>query len=108
MHRGFSIVLLVLVHVVSDVLGCSVLEPGARAYETGDEFETDDRKVYYTEVIVYGEVLGEVVGNYPFDGINGVFTVEFKVLCTYKGGPVPKTIFIAGMGKSFCLLFSRF
>jgi hypothetical protein len=83
---------------VSTVLGCSKLEPGARAIETGHEFETDDRKVYYSKVVVFGEVVRTVQGDYPFKGKDGVHTVEFNVLCTYKGGPVPKTIYIAGMG----------
>lgn len=85
----------------SYVLCCTKLEPGARATgrDGDDEYDKDERKVYYSQVVVWGEVVANATGNYPFKDIPGVYTVKFNVICTYKGGPVPSTIYIAGVGN---------
>lgn len=78
-----------------------MLKYGARAIETDHEYDSDDRKVYYSDVVVYGEPLETVQGDYPFKDIDGVSTIKFNVLCVYKaeGFEVPSTIYIAGIGN---------
>lgn len=91
----------ILFVLVSYVYGCSDLGPGARASgKAGDEYDEDARKIFYSEVVVFGWVAGNVSGNYPFNGISGVYTIQFDVRCTYKGGSIPSTIFIAGIGNT--------
>lgn len=95
---GISFVLMVLVPCI---FGCTKLKYGARAHETKDPFDSDERKVYYSDVVVFGEIGETVVGDYPYKGIEGVSTIKFKVLCTYKAenvSEIPSTIFIAGIG----------
>lgn len=85
--------------LISLSFGCTIdLEYGARATDKSEN-EMDHRKIYYSEIVVFGQIKRNVSGNYPLESKEGVYSVEFEVICTYKGGPVPKTIVIAGMGK---------
>lgn len=85
--------------LISLSFGCTIdLEYGARATDKSEN-EMDHRKIYYSEVVVFGQIKKNVTGNYPMNDKEGVYSVEFDVICTYKGGPVPETIVIAGMGK---------
>ncbi|XP_045166540.1 uncharacterized protein LOC123529965 isoform X2 [Mercenaria mercenaria] len=104
MGLGIYAITVGLIFVLPCVLGCSKFKPGARASETKDDFDTDERKVYYSEVVVFGEIVGKVAKtdkrNFPYKDVEGVDTVEFKVNCTYLGGPdIPSTIYISGIGN---------
>lgn len=105
MERGLCTVSVLLMVVVC-VLGCSKLERGARAVNATDE---DERKVHYSKVVVYGNINGTVIGDYPFSDLDGVHTIKFEVLCTYLGGKVPKIIYISGIGTSiYHILFFKY
>lgn len=102
----------VLCAVFCIVQSCTIdLEYGARATNKNLN-ENDERKIYYSEVVVFGQITKNVTGSYPMSSLEGIYTVEFDVFCYYKGGPVPDTIYIAGMGKwfhdkSFCIFLSK-
>lgn len=96
-------VLLVISALVFCCMACTIdLEYGAREKNKSIN-EMDERKIYYSEVVAFGQVQRNVTGDYPLTSYDGIYAVEFQVFCTYKGGPIPDTIYIGGMGKTCSL-----
>ena len=81
------------------VLGCSELAPHER---NAGHNETEDLKVFYSDYVVFGTAMGTAKGpSYPFNSVDGVRTIEFQVLCTYKAPNKMKLskIYVSGVGE---------
>lgn len=78
---------------------CSNLEPNARLVNSS---ESDENKVYYSEIVVFGKVGQTVTGDYPFSNISGISAISFDIYCTFKGATHINSlnkIIIAGLGN---------
>jgi len=94
----FGVLLLCCVAVA--VHGCSTDLPWY-VRQPPPSYQMLAAKIKFSSHVLFGRSVRKVNGaEYPFDGIDGVFTLEFDVLCSYKGGRVPQTVYIAGMGNT--------
>jgi len=85
--------------LVSLAAGCTKELPYGGREDNKNKHEDDSTKVHFADVVALGQIKKNVSGNYPYSSKEGIYTVEFDVQCYYKGGPIPETIYIAGMGK---------
>lgn len=76
--------------------------PGIRLKDK-DAHEADEIKTRYSDVVVFGKASSIVTGTsseiFPLETYDGMYTVSFEIICTFKGHGIPYTIYIAGMGE---------
>lgn len=72
------------------ILGCSPID--------GEE-PTLDQNIYYSDIVVYGTAKRRLEDP-KYGHFDSAYMVEFEVMCSYKGGPLPQMINITGAGKS--------
>ena len=79
--------------MVSAALGASTCPP------PGDSGPSMDEILYYSDVVV----LGEVLQKFQDPQNPAVYTAEMEVFCVYKGHHVPSVINITNAGESLCV-----
>ncbi|KAL4225841.1 hypothetical protein ACF0H5_013830 [Mactra antiquata] len=96
MERGIYITLVGMLAMFSCyVHGCQ-LEPGVMSPTGVDD---DPKKIYYSDYVIYGEVIRNHTGNVLHTNINGIYAAEVSVLCNYRGNNVPSDIIVTGLGN---------
>jgi len=86
--------------VLAAVSGCSTDLPWYARAPSLTANQVDMVRIKFSTHVLFGRAVKKVRGGeYPYNNVDGVFTIEFNVLCSYKGGAVPPTVYIAGMGE---------